>query len=523
MSGRFFACLLALAVSASVACGGESSSPATVTDASGLPVCNVDLATQEPITTISGGFDVDYLGDRFSLAAADFNADGYDDALVGAPLADGPDDQRLNAGEAYIVFGGDPPPAVVDAGDYQGFVVYGGGEQENLGLSVAAGDVNGDGIADALIGARFAAPEGRENAGETYVIYGRAGLSGTVDVAAGEADVVISGIDAGDFSGFIVQSGEVTGNGPDDIIIGAIAGAGPDNSRARAGELHVVPGSTDLPPTIDLATASPFFTVYGATSNDSLPGHLAVGDVDDDGVGELIVGVPQGTPGGDATLTSAGLAYAIDVPPDGGSLDLASDAPPLLSVTGARLRDSLGHAVAAADVTGDGVTDVIIGSRDADGPAADRNNAGEVYVIKGGDDLPARLDLAVDDPSVRITGANENDGLGFSVAAGDVTGDGDPDILIGAPLADSCGDRRSGGGEVYVIAGGGLQQEIDLIEDEAKAIIFGAEANDNLGFSLAAGDVDGDGVDEVIAGALLASGPDNSRPKAGEAYIVGVD
>ena len=236
MPDRGLGVLLALAAVAVVACGGDDSS-STITDASGPRECNIDLAIHEPITTITGGFEVDHLADRFSLAAADFNGDGFEDALIGAPLADGPNDERLNAGEAYIVFGSESPPSFLDADAYEGFTIYGGGEQENLGFSVAAGDVNGDGVADVLVGARFADPDGRENAGETYVVYGRAGLSGTVDVAKGEADVVIAGVDPGDFSGFIVLAGEVTGDGLDDIIIGAIAGSGPGGQRARAGEL----------------------------------------------------------------------------------------------------------------------------------------------------------------------------------------------------------------------------------------------------------------------------------------------
>ena len=184
-----------LAATAAIACGSGSSSSPSAT----LLQCSLDLSAEPPLTIISGGFEVDYLADRFSLATGDFNADGFTDVLIGAPLADGPEDERLNSGEAYIVFGGDSLLPTIDTDEYGGFVVYGGGQQENLGLSVAAGDVNGDGIDDALIGARFASPDGRQNAGETYVVFGRAGLSGTVDVAAGETDVVIRGVDAGDF------------------------------------------------------------------------------------------------------------------------------------------------------------------------------------------------------------------------------------------------------------------------------------------------------------------------------------
>ncbi|MEX2390953.1 MAG: FG-GAP repeat protein [Dehalococcoidia bacterium] len=516
-----FLVLAAIAVACGSADGGGTPS-ATVSipgRSPALPDCSLDLASQQPLTVVYGGFEVDYLGDRFSLASGDFNDDGFDDALIGAPLADGPGDSRLNSGEAYILFGAETLPRSVDADVYDDFVVYGKAPQDNLGLSVAAGDVNGDGIDDVLVGARFASPAGRGNAGETYVIFGSAGLSASVDTAAGDADVTISGIDPGDFSGIVVDAAEVTGDDADDIIIGAIAGGGERNERPRAGEVYVVEGARDLPATIDLSEDEPFFTIFGASVDDALPGRLAAGDVDGDGRAEIVAGAPLGTPGGEVTLAAAGLAYVIAVPAGGGTLDLAADAP-LLSVRGARLRDGLGHALAVADVNDDGTGDVIVSARDADGPAGDRNNAGEVYVFYGGDELQGAIDLAGEEPDVRITGTDTDDSLGFSLTTANLTGDGAADIVVGAALADSCGNSRAEAGEVYLIEGGDLGTMVDLLADRSQPFLFGAETHDELGFSLATGDFNGDGTPEVIAGALLADGPDDARENAGEAYIV---
>jgi hypothetical protein len=524
MHARTVAGLALVALAAlGVACGDDdSSSGGTPSPAiSGSPAvseCPGDLLTQPPVTLVSGGFEVDYLGDRFSLASGDFNADGTEDALMGAPLADGANDARTNSGEAYIVFGNESLPTNVDANSYAEFVVYGTDPQDNLGLSVAAGDVNGDGTDDVLVGARFASPAERANTGETYVIFGHPGLAGAFDTAADDPDVTIAGIDPGDFSGILLTAGDVTGDGVDDILIGAIAGAGPENDRARAGEIYIVEGGMEWPAQIDLADDEPFATIYGAAREDALPGRLAVADLNGDGRNEVIAGAPQGTPGGNADLTAAGLVYAIEIPDGGGVIDLATDEP-LLVVQGAQLRDSLGYALTTGDVNGDGTDDLIPAARDADG-MGERNNSGEVYVILGGDDLPSSIDLATDEPDARIIGADRDDSFGFSISTGNFDGDDNADIVVGAALADSCANSRTDGGELYLLPGRAVEGLIDLSVQPNAPLLYGSEAGDELGFSLATGDFDGDGTSEVLAGALLADGPDNSRDAAGEVYIV---
>jgi hypothetical protein len=88
-------------------------------------------------------------------------------------------------------------------------------------------------------------------------------------------------------------------------------------------------------------------------------------------------------------------------------------------------------------------------------------------------------------------------------------------------VADSCGNGRSDGGEVYAIAGGAsLDVALDLAEGGFMRLLYGAEAGDELGFSLATGDINGDGRDDIIAGSLLADGPDNAREDAGHVYVI---
>jgi hypothetical protein len=114
--------------------------------------------------------------------AFDVNGDGDDDLIVGAPASD--PNGRLGAGESYVVFGRTTGfPAAFDLGSLlpsgsgngsQGFVLKGPFEHENAGVAVSsAGDINGDGIDDIIIGADDAGPDDRPNAGESYVVFGR--------------------------------------------------------------------------------------------------------------------------------------------------------------------------------------------------------------------------------------------------------------------------------------------------------------------------------------------------------------
>ena len=188
--------------------------------------------------------------------------------------------------------------------------------------------------------------------------------------------------------------------------------------------------------------------------------------------------------------------------------------------------DNSGRSVSSAgDVNGDGIDDLIIGAPYADS-SGNYSDEGEAYIVFGSsDDFAASLDLTALDGSngFVITGIDNNDNLGRSVSsAGDVNGDGINDLIIGAPNASSSGNY-SNEGEAYVIFGSsdGFAANLDLAnpDDIDGLLITGIDNNDNLGRSVSgAGDVNGDGVDDLIIGAPYADSDSNSNQ--GASYVI---
>ena len=181
------------------------------------------------------------------------NGDGYDDLIIGAR---GANPNGARSGETYVVYGGASTPGTGGVLDLSaldgasGFTLTGIDPGDVSGYSVSsAGDVNGDGYDDLIIGARGADPNGSRS-GETYVVHGGARAPGTDGVLAlsaldGSNGFVLTGTDPGDRSGRSVSSaGDVNGDGYDDLIIGANRA---DPGGSRSGETHVVYGGASAP------------------------------------------------------------------------------------------------------------------------------------------------------------------------------------------------------------------------------------------------------------------------------------
>jgi VCBS repeat-containing protein len=475
-------------------------------------------------------------GDRSGYSVAgigDVNGDGRDDLLISALSADLPG--RIDAGVSYVVYGRQGSfGASLDLGTLTaatGFAITGVNAFDFSGASArAAGDVNGDGLADFIIGAPWGEATQGTNAGESYLVFGRQGGFGSgLDLATlnGTNGVTFRGVAAGDGLGFAVSAaGDINGDGFDDLILGAREANGP--GEADSGASYVVFGRAGgFTAAIDVAglTGANGFTIIGTDATDrSGYSVAAAGDVNGDGIDDLIIGAPQGDPGGRA---NAGEAYVVFGRQGGfgATLDLGTlSGTNGFTISGVDAGDHAGWSVASAgDLNGDGRADMVIGALYAD--PAGRESAGETYVVFGrAGGFGANLDLSSMPASMgfTVTGTAAANLTGHSVAsAGDINGDGIDDLLIGAIYADGTGGVDAG--ETYVVFGRttGFGGVLDLasLNGQTGFAIGGLAAGDFSGQSVsAAGDVNSDGFDDLIIGAPMAD--PSGRADAGSSYVI---
>ena len=487
------------------------------------PLAVIDLASYQASGRILGAGVTDKLGQ--SLATGDFNGDNKEDILVGADEADGPGNGRTAAGETYVIFGSAELGTVDLASSTQDVTILGDDNNDHLGTPLAAGDFNDDGFADAVIAARFGdGPAGnRSDAGEVYLVFGSAGMTGVIDIAAGQQDVTVYGADATDHLPSSVAVGDVNGDGTDDLLLGTYEGDGPGNTRSGAGEAYVIFGSPTLNGAIDLAAGGAGVTIYGekpGALGDRLGYGLASGDFSGDGTDDILVTAQWA--GGPDNPRLASDAYVIFGSPDlSGTVDIAASQQDF-SIYGVNLQDEIGSA-ASGDLNGDGVDDILVVASRGDGPLEARPTVGEAYAVFGPIAQGGVVDVALAEQDLTIYGIDTDDKLAqyvYLLAVGDFNGDGRDDILVGSEAADGPGNSRNLGGEAYVIFGAPtLGGTIDLLTSEEGIVIYGGNEGDHLG-SAAAGDVNGDGNDEVLVAAPYADGVGEARLSCGEAYVI---
>jgi hypothetical protein len=276
-----------------------------------------------------------------------------------------------------------------------GFVINGIDAGDSSGFSVSsAGDVNGDGFDDILIGASDADPNGQYGAGESYVVFGKTGeFSANLNLSTldGSNGFQINGIDVEDFSGNSVSNaGDVNGDGFDDIVIGAFV-ADP-NGQYTAGSSYVVFGKAGgFSANLNLSTldGSNGFQINGIDTDDRSGRSVSnAGDFNGDGFGDILIGTLSADPNGQ---NYAGESYVVFGKAGGFSANLnLSDLNGSngFQINGIAAGNRSGNSVSnAGDVNGDGFDDILVGAYRANSNG--QNNAGESYVIFGRADFTA--------------------------------------------------------------------------------------------------------------------------------------
>ena len=500
------------------------------------------------------------------VAAGDINGDGRADVIFCGMY--GSTGNRDNNGVVNFYLSDGRDTGFVDAAQNPSsiFKLAGRRSGDLLGTSASAnGDVNGDGIRDVAIGA--ACQDGTtggiaDNRGAAYVVLGSRNFSLNADLSTTDGNpppgvIAIYGPQSGGRMGIWIDEGDVDRDGLADIIIGSDqmnSDAGP-----HVGGAYIVFGAANLPSVIDLASPPDGVRtarIVGANPEDHWGAALQVGDINNDGIGDVIIGGSIDRDSGSYVTPNIRNGHNFFAASLGGQrplcgeafviygqrnwpamIDLRSPPPNATHVIGANRTDFLASQLHSGDVNGDGRTDLIIGALLATAPD-NRGQTGAVYVVYGSPTLAgATIDLASPDTSgqrvTAIYGEHDLDCAGDSVRTYDVNQDGLSDLFIGSPERTFTlnGESREDAGVTELIYGQRdfLPTVIKLYDPPASPRIFrlagahgedqGIEGGDEFSYRLAGADVDGDGYIDYISNAMHGDGFGNAVLNGGNVYI----
>ena len=454
----------------------------------------IDMAQNQQDLTIQGQYTGDNCGE--SLAAGDLNGDGIDDLVVGAGSAFQLESEWLRLGEMYAFFGSGafPPHHLIDLGQTEADVTVLGTWPNRgfFGEHVTCGDFDGDGL-DNMCGSEISYGTTESSMGAAYVINGREGFTpGTlIDLRAEMADVSYYGEPVHFCTlGNSVSAGDLNGDGIDELNLSASNSA--DNAEDVSGAHNIFIGTNEYPPfhVVDLAETWPTMRILADDYHDINNNAFSVlADIDGDGFDDILVGHPMADRPEGERCGEIYIFYSDGLPIDRPPRILAGPGPDAVNPPELRLWDPFYNAFgwsgsyisfltqgyglcpSAGDLDGDGYDEIIVGP----GP---------------GPDHPPIV-LALDPAGERLWQfqAYGTPRFGVNLAAGDLDGDGSDEIVTGA-----------GPGEVYGPHVRGWTLSGDQIVPLGN-VSFLAYSTHRWGVNVACGDIDGDGYDEIVTGA----------------------
>mmetsp|Transcript_27875 Transcript_27875/g.30457 ORF Transcript_27875/g.30457 Transcript_27875/m.30457 type:complete len:1314 (+) Transcript_27875:27-3968(+) len=430
----------------------------------GLATTDLASLTFDKGFRIDGAFANDLSG--FSVTSVDLNHDGYSDLVVSSyvysPVVNSV--PRYYAGKVFIVFGKSARSSNVDLqslSSTDGFTIIGAEANDYTGYSLSnAGDINGDGIDDLLIGAYYASRNGKTYNGLAYVIYGSTKtFPQQIDLFSltSAQGFRIIGANSNSWAGSSVSNArDFNHDGINDILIGAYL----DGDRNQ-GITYLIFGKSNYTfSTIDLANlpSSTGIRILGATPGDQLGYSLSAGgDINGDGIDDIVIGAnffdaiePHTSNGGAAYFIYGVAGIRSDI-----NLTSFTSSQGFL-LYGDIVNYNLGCSVSGGtDINRDGYNDMIIGANQVSWNTT--QFGGAAFVILG---RPAEKTSVIYASKMKpsdgfhVYGVNANDKFGtFVNSHGDINGDGYADMLIGAPFNTPISGRTNAGA-AYVIYGG---------------------------------------------------------------------
>jgi hypothetical protein len=449
---------------------------------------------------------------------ADFNGDGFADLAVGAPFEDV--GSATNAGSVNVLYGSSGGlTSTNNVQYYEGNGGVPGTAQtgDRYGQAVAAGDFNGDGFADLAIGMPGKNIGTATNAGSLNILYGSANRLTTsgAQIWTQGASGLIGVAEKNDGFGAALAAGDLNGDGFADLAVNADGETVSGNTRA--GSVTIIYGSAGgLAAAGSQAWNQNTIGVDQAEANDRL-GSLAIGDFDQDGFGDLAMGIAYEDVGGTQDAGEVNVMYG-----SAGGLSASraqlwtQDSPNILDQV--ELSDGFGYSVAAGDVNGDTFDDLVVG--DPGETVGTVSGAGAINVIFGSaSGLSATNNQFLNQDSPNVPGAAETDDqLGSGVAVGDFNGDGTMDVAAGAPYESVGSDVYAGAIDVfYGSASGVTTTGSQEWTQDSPNIEGGSEPSDFLGDPVIAQNFGKGAQDDLLGGA-----PGEDIGSVGEAGAVNV-